>query len=519
MRKKWKKNLVALMCAAVFAATPCLAAFAEEEMEETTAAEDLEYVEMDWYLELSPTRPDYDMVSEKVNEYLLEKLNMKVNMHFMTAAEYAEKVPNMLRAGEDCGIVRISHELPYAINARQGALYPMDELLQQYGTGSKGLFSEDVWNSLRIDGKIYCVPNLKDNSYITGYLYNADLAEELGLDMENIEAENGRDLGEILLKAIELRNEKHPEWEGMPLTSDTRGVFPYYFQVEQMGNLSYIVCNIPGIDDIEGYDPDTVFNLYGTEEFLDFCLMQQRLYEAGVYAYDYAEMADAMSYPSTLLTHSWGYTWVDEHIFSNEFTTKLVNYDNIWTDSSNFTTSALAISANCANPERAMMLIELLNTDSYLATLLRFGIEGEHYVIDEDGNMILDGTRNADPSNPGWLYWYGDNFGNLTITNAPESYGGPDGIVFQKMLEYNNSALLTSHMGFIFDPTNVETEITACSNVIEEYNDLITGHYESAEDVNVAFDEMNEKLIANGINKVLEEAQLQIDTWNAEQQK
>ena len=74
-------------------------------------------------------------------------------------------------------------------------------------------------------------------------------------------------------------------------------------------------------------------------------------------------------------------------------------------------------------------------------------------------------------------------------------------------------------MGFIFDPTNVETEITACSNVIEEYNDLITGHYESAEDVNVAFDEMNEKLIANGINKVLEEAQLQIDTWNAEQQK
>ncbi|MGN8631534.1 ABC transporter substrate-binding protein [Blautia sp. HCP3S3_G3] len=522
MKKKWAKKLLSMLCAASLAAAPCMTVLAEEETAETTAAEDLEYVELEWYLELSPVRPDFDMVMEKVNEYLKEKLNMNVNVHLLTNAEYKDKVPNMLRAGEDCGIVRVSGgALPYAVNARQGAFYPMNELLEKYGTGSKGLFSEDVWNSLEVDGNIYCVPNLKDNCYIMGYIYNEDLANELGIDMENIGAKNGRDLEETLLKAMEIRNEKHPEWEGEPLVSDMASVvFPYFFQVEQMDSLRYAVCNIPDVDAIGGYDPDTVYNLYATDEFREFCLSQQRLSEAGVYAYDYTEIASTvMSESSTLVNLAWGYTWIDEHLFSNEFSSKLVPFENIWTDSGNFTSSALAISANCANPERAMMLIELVNTDPYLATLFRFGIEGEHYTIGEDGKMNLEGTRNEDPSNPGWLYWYGDNWGNLTITNAPESYGGPDGIVFKKMLEYNNSAKLSAHMGFTFDPSSVENEITACANVLDEYNDLILGHYESADEVNAAFDEMNEKLTASGVDKIIAEAQSQIDAWNAEQGK
>ena len=72
-----------------------------------------------------------------------------------------------------------------------------------------------------------------------------------------------------------------------------------------------------------------------------------------------------------------------------------------------------------------MMVMELVNTDPYVATLLRFGIEGEHYLIDGDGNMTFDGSpRNSDPANRGYQYWYGASFGNLTIVDAPESFTG-----------------------------------------------------------------------------------------------
>ena len=38
-----------------------------------------------------------------------------------------------------------------------------------------------------------------------------------------------------------------------------------------------------------------------------------------------------------------------------------------------------AISIVSKNPERAMMFLNLLNTDEYLRNLLAFGIEGVHY--------------------------------------------------------------------------------------------------------------------------------------------
>lgn len=525
-----KKKLVSLLLAGVLVVSTLAGCGSKEEKpsetpnaseatsEEANAGEtssDLEYVELDWYVEAGePT--DSEMVLAELNEYLKEKLNVKLTFHFL-GADYREKMNTMVKSGEDLGLMRVTTNLPYITNAQQGVFYPMDELLEKYGTGSKGLFSEDVWDSLNVNGNIYCVPTLKDNCYIMGYLYNKDLAEELGLDMENTGWKNGREAGEFLINALKLRDEKHPEWVGKPLVSNIPIVAPYFFNVETFGDNLFSVCNIPGIEDIKGYDSNTVFNLYETDEFREFCKMQQRLVETGVYAYDYSEYT---SYENYELMHlSWGFTWIDEHLLSEDFRTGLVVFDDIYTDAANFTTAATAISANCKNPERAMMVLELFNTDPYVATLMRFGIEGVHYFVDENGEMTLEGGRNADPANRGWLNWYGNDYGNLTITKTPESYGGPDGIVFEKMIEYNNSAKLAAHMGFVLNSDNIQNEIAACTNVVQEYNDLTTGHYNSQAEVDQALDDMIAKLKANGVDKIIAEIQSQIDAWEATQAK
>ena len=88
----------------------------------------------------------------------------------------------------------------------------------------------------------------------------------------------------------------------------------------------------------------------------------------------------------------------------------------------------------------------------------------------------------------------------------------------------NESANTNSNMGFIFDPKPVENEIAACSSVVGEYTtDLIWGFkalegeaYEVVEPkVDAWLDEFLAKLESSGIQKVLDEAQSQLDTWRA----
>lgn len=50
--------------------------------------------------------------------------------------------------------------------------------------------------------------------------------------------------------------------------------------------------------------------------------------------------------------------------------------------------NGIAIPSNFENPERAMMAIELLYTDEELNHLLMYGIEGDHYTVDENGYYV-----------------------------------------------------------------------------------------------------------------------------------
>ncbi len=476
----------------------------------------LEYAELDWYLDLGE-RPDMGMVNDALNEYLIEKINTKVNMHIMGAEDYSAKVPTKLSAGENLGLVTIGSGVNYTVQAKQGAFYPMDELLETYGVGIRGLFSDDVWDTMRIDGKIYAIPILKDNCYIMNMIYNEEMAQALELDMENLEYKNWRQNEEFFTNALALRDEKFPEHKGKPLLNDITMEVPFYFGLETFLDNYVAVCNIDGINDVAGYDSNTVFNLYATDEYREFCRMKQRMVAGGVYAYDFSNFPDSMYDGSLLATSGWGFTYINEHLYGDKFTTRLKVAENVWTDTNNYIGGGTAISVNCENPERAMMVMELVNTDPYVATLLRFGIEGEHYLIDGDGNMTFDGSpRNSDPANRGYQYWYGASFGNLTIVDAPESFTGPDNIMLQRIVEYNNSALLPAHMGFVLDTSSISNEIAACSNVVAEYSDTLRkGQYDTPEAVDAAIDQFNEKLKANNVDKILEEVQAQIDAWNA----
>ena len=480
----------------------------------------LEFMTFDWYFGQTEM-PDTAIVNDAVNAYLLEKINANVNLHYWTAADFETRMTAMISSGEDVGIIGFGSQtkLDYMIQSQRGAYYPLDDLLAEYGQGTLALFDQAIWDGMRINGTIYGIPSLKDNGYYISLLYNAEMAEELGIDIADYPHANFRELEELFYIVKEGRDALHPEWAERPVTWDNSLIFPYNFALETFLNDNYIaVCNIPGIDDIAGKGVDEVFNLYETPEFLEFCLQKQRMVADGIYAYDYTDRQEWQRDGSVFGAVGWGYTYVPADLLSSAYTTKMDMSTSIWTDTNNFSSAGTAISSNSPEDKaiRQMMMLNLVNTDSDFATMMRFGVEGDHYTYDADGKMTFVGTKNEKPEERAYFHWYMAPIGNLTIVRAPENMTGPDNIMLTEMARLNSECLKAAHMGFSFFTENVANEIAACTNVVKEYQEsLCKGQAGSQDEVTELVQEFNDKLAANGIDKVIEEVQKQIDAWKA----
>lgn len=478
---------------------------------------DLPYVEFDWYLGLDP-QTDNQMVIDAVNAYIGPKLNAKANIHWWRSAEWETRMTVMVTSGQDLGIIGFGSQskLDYLIHSQRGSYYPIEKLLDQYGQKTKALFNKGVWDAMTINGHIYGIPSLKDNCYIISLVYNDDMAKKLGVDMTNVPYTAGWYKMESWLNDVKAkRDQVYGAKLEEPLIWGTELEMPYEFALNTLLNDSFLaVTNIDGIMDIAGYDNKTVFNLYGSKEYRDFCHAQWRMVQKNILAYDYTDKTEWGPSGNMFAFVGWGYTYMPEHLYGNKFTTKMVEPGRVWTDTQNFYSSGTAISANAKNPDRLMMFLEMVNNDPKLATMMRFGVEGQHY-IRNSGKMEL-GPRNSNAAQWGYLYWYGAPIGNLTIVEAPESYSGPNNAMFPKMLQFNKDAKQPVHMGFSFNIQPVSNQIAACTNVVMEYRDTLRfGRAGSEAEVDKLIDEFNAKLKANGLDQVLAEAQKQADAFLA----
>lgn len=475
----------------------------------TQEVEELEYVELDWVVRIdASSKKDLDLIQAALDEYFLEKLNCKVNLIHLD--NYGDVITTQLLSGEEMDLVYLIGQ-DYNGLSKQGVFHPMDELWE-YGPNVQGMYSEDVWGSMTIDGHVYAVPTLRDNAYVMGVIYNNDLAADLGLDIEK-DSQNWssmKEVAEYAIEAIKLRDAKYPEYAGKPLMTAYKGPVPYYNAFEQIqGNLAG--CNVPGLEADSSKGKDTVYNFYETEAYKEYVLTQMKLAQSGVI--DFEAKPDRSPY--TLFQNSWGYSWIKEDLYGQGYETKLKVFDTaLWADTAAYTVACTGVAASSKNPERAMMVLDLLCSDPYLATLCRFGVEGTHWERDAEGNIQMSG-RNADSKNRGWLSWYGIYHPNLHIAEAPESYGGPDGIMLEKLNEYVSESTVAAHMGFVFDTEPVANEIAACNNVIAEYAGLDTGAYNTEAATLEALDAFIAKLKANGSDKIVAEVQKQLDAWLA----
>jgi putative aldouronate transport system substrate-binding protein len=170
-----------------------------------------------------------------------------------------------------------------------------------------------------------------------------------------------------------------------------------------------------------------------------------------------------------------------------------------------------AITSSCKEPERAMMFLDLLNSDKYVANIVRYGIENKHYVKVDDKN--IKPAPDIDPKSPPYRIENGWQLGNLFLNYYMP---GVPNDKWEKYKEYNKSAIVSPNYGFTYNPDNVKSEIASCVNVWKEFAPaLATGTVDPDE----YLPKMLEKYKIAGIDKILADEQKQFDAFLASKNK
>ncbi|MDG0810736.1 ABC transporter substrate-binding protein [Cohnella rhizosphaerae] len=360
---------------------------------------------------------------------------------------------------------------------------PIDDLLGQYGGQLLASMDEKYWNGGKLGGKTYAVPNYQISAMRPSLVIQKRFLDKYKLDVGKLKR----------IEDIEpfLKQIKEGE-KGVVPFGTTRGFYT---------NLLYgIDWNVP----VYRNDPTpTVLPDVTAEMRANFVLMHD-WYTKGYINEDAATLKDAAQAYNNGNTAVW-FDITGKPGSEVEFKAADGGYDvqlvpvagSVFVGAGN---SMNAISRTSAHPERALMLLELVNTDKQLYNLLVYGIEGKHYTK-TTGNFIRTNPDSGYFTNTDWV------FGDIRNEYLPE--GSPPGKI-EDTIRANEEAAVSAFDGFEFDPDAVKTEIANVRAVNDEYYPaLATGTIDPAR----FLAEYEDKLAKAGAGVIVQEKQKQLDAW------
>lgn len=499
MRKiKFKKLVVSFMVIAMAAATLSGCGSSSDK----AGKDDDGTVNLVWY-QIGGAQADMPKVVEEANKYIKEKINATVDIKQIDYGDYNKKMSVIINTGEVYDLAfTCSWANDYLANAQKGAFAPLDELLPKYGKEMMENIDPKFLEAAKIGGVTYGIPNEKEIGSMPMWVFTKEYVDKYNIPYQDIKTTE--DL-EPWLKVIK---ENEPDVVPLYLTKDFSA--PTYMDViqEPLG-IEY------------GDETMTVQNLFETDR-MKSTLNTLRSYYLKGYINKDAGTATSDKAVKRFVTKGDGQPYA-EHIWSKDLKYDVVAtpiMDTIVTNAS-ARGSLTAVSNTSKHKEKAVELLNLINTDEYLRNLLNYGIEDVHYekvaltekekkeaegkpyVYDSKVKMIEENSKNY--SVPYWVQ------GGLFNTYVLESEPVTKWADFKK---FNDEAVEAPSFGFDFKADSVMTEISGLRNVLNEFGGAL---YTGSVDPDKYLPQLNAKLKATGIDKIKAEIQKQVDEWKVKQ--
>lgn len=446
--------------------------------------EAVENTELTWFIPTSDQQ-DADLVMEKVSEITKEKLGVSVKVNFIDVAAYGERMTMNMASGNEFDLCFTGYVNPYISAVDNGGLMELDELLKNEAPTLLETMPDYAWDVARVNGKVYAVPNLQGFAPQSSlYLYN-DLLEKYNFDVSTIK--HVEDI-EPFLKLIK-ENEPNliPYRTAYGLAMWTEGKY------EEITSGLYIRC--------DGSSPEV---LHCTEipEWNRAVNKMHEWYEEGYIR------SDILSAGSDIQDLNAGKYAVNQsgclpgaEVTAKQNTgrdIKLVPIMEPYMSKSKSLAAMTGIGRNSKQPEKAIKLIELVNTDKELLNLLCLGIKDKHYTLDESGKYEKIQGSGYDISGA-WLF--GNQFNQILAV-------GQEDTIWEETAKLNIEAVKSPILGFVLDTTNIKTEISQIAGVNQEYNQATLFIKNFAQK-----DEYMDKLKKAGLDTLKAEVQRQINEY------
>ena len=445
----------------------------------------------------SPSQSEIDRVVEKVNEITMEKLNMTLKLELLPFASYLEQIPLELSSNSDIDL--LTSITGYAQSwVNSGYLVDLKPLLEEYGQDIIGTYSsEELAMACNLNGFVYGLPVHKEIAQQATVFFRTDILEKHQIDVSGVETI--ADVDAIFEQVAEL------EPDMWMLAADNTGLGKTVICDYSVGGTARVA-----LMDLE--NSTTVEDLLSSDEFYEWCEYNHKWFENGWINpgaasdtesfYSYIQSGQAFAFFSD---YGHPLSEADQEANCGGVDLTMVTMGEPYATTSTAGVFSYSISSGSKNPAKAMQMLNLIMTDTDIMNLLNWGVEGEDYIVNEDG--LLDYPEGKDASTVGYHLGAGWILPNQVVC-TPWVTDGAD--IYEKIIAYNDTAVISKAMGHNFDPAPVQDEIAAVNNATEKYyKALIVGAIDPAEYIPI----MKEEREAAGLQTIIDEAQRQLDAY------
>lgn len=350
---------------------------AQTENTEATPTQAGDMVTVSLYI---PTLANYSedaivQVQDAMNVLLAENYGIQVKLNYTEMGNF-EQVLNLAMTTDELDVTcYIAEKGGLAKYVNNGQLLDITEYFANASEEFKSTFTDVEIAALTKNGGLWGVPRKYQYGGQEVVVMNAAIVDEMGIDPASIT--NMEALDEVLYQV----KEKYPDIHGLvPQSGSDMTWFTSW-----MGGIG--LADFLCVEEFRGTELSSVFEL---DSFAEFCGYTNKWYNDGLI------MADALSNTTegtSLVSAGTAFACfhnadIDPLEMFYPGTVSSGVFAGPGAPPTSISNIAYGIGANSAHPEESFILLEALYTDAELATLLGFGIEGEHWEYDENGKAV-----------------------------------------------------------------------------------------------------------------------------------
>ncbi|WP_320992078.1 ABC transporter substrate-binding protein [Hungatella sp.] len=431
------------------------------------------------------TPSDFDQDIAAINEYLEEKIHVKLDLKVAGWGDYEKKMNTIINSGEYFDMMFVNNT-NYSRFVKMGAFEDISDKLQSVAPELYEMIPEQLWKGVTIGGKVYSVPTYKDSSMAQFWYFDDQYVQKYNIDLDQIKTMQDLDKP--------FRDMKEGEGKGFyPLQMSQGSPFNGFFN-EYDGLTSGLQPLGVKVDD----QTRTVICTLDQPDIMENLKLLHQWYMDGIINPD----ANVLTEPQKKLPFSSAQGWPSA-VATWQVLNGVEKYDAFKVFGPLYSTDTIqgsmnAVSINSKYKDECLKFLQLVNTDSKLRDMLAYGVPDKTFKYVGDG--VIEKQTDTWPLA---AYTQGTFF-NMSITEDAD----PD--QWDQVKKQNEEAVSSSCLGFSLDLTNIQNEMSNCLTVWQKYKyDLLTG----ASDSETAVPAVIQELKAAGFDTVIQEAQKQINEF------